>query len=196
MSTVIARGAEAVITEEDGVIVKTRVPKAYRIPEIDSKIIVSRTKREGKILKRLEENSVNVPKLLGCDRNVLRMEKIGGSVVRDILENDGVRIMRLIAAEIARMHNCNVIHGDLTTLNMIYTGSRVYLIDFGLGSMSSKDEDKAVDLYVFEKALRCFHSESFIAIFLEEYAKEGSSDVLKRFEVVRLRGRKREELAE
>ncbi len=100
-----------------------------------------------------------------------------------------------------------VIHGDLTTSNMLvdmtsieeedYDKMKIYFIDFGLGSISSQLEEKAVDLYVLERALLSTHSVQAKSIFeyiLKGYMignKRDANKVMDRFEAVRLRGRKR-----
>ncbi|KAJ9053449.1 serine/threonine-protein kinase bud32 [Entomophthora muscae] len=77
------------------------------------------------------------------------------------------------------MHELNIIHGDLTTSNvMIRTSSgkqeseiedlaSTVLIDFGLSSVSSQPEDKAVDLYVLERAFQATHPQlsSLVSIY-------------------------------
>lgn len=71
----------------------------------------------------------------------------------------------------------------------------IYLIDFGLTTASIQDEDKAVDLYVLERAFSATHPEAeplfqaVLAAYGESY--KGARGVLKRLEGVRLRGRKR-----
>ena len=60
------------------------------------------------------------------------------------------------------MHAIDVIHGDLTTSNMLLRSTSppsIVLIDFGLSYVSSLVEDKAVDLYVLERALASTHPE-------------------------------------
>ncbi|KAG8734833.1 serine/threonine-protein kinase bud32 [Ceratobasidium sp. 414] len=76
------------------------------------------------------------------------------------------RLMELIGAEIAKMHRGDIIHGDLTTSNMMLRkkeGSEeaeLVLIDFGLSFNSPLVEDKAVDLYVLERAFSSTHPDS------------------------------------
>ena len=71
----------------------------------------------------------------------------------------------------------------------------IYLIDFGLTSSTIQDEDRAVDLYVLERAFSATHpaAEHLFHELLEVYGKsyKGAKSVLKRLEGVRLRGRKR-----
>ncbi len=111
-----------------------------------------------------------------------------------------------------------IIHGDLTTSNLMLrtqkplmtngdgseTGhgetaklleGEVVLIDFGLASQSTQDEDRAVDLYVLERAFGSTHprAESLFGEVLKAYGESfrGANVVLKRLEDVRMRGRKR-----
>jgi len=113
--------------------------------------------------------------------------------------------MGLIGSEIAKMHKVDIIHGDLTTSNMIIrhpfapkgpSSAKLVLIDFGLAYTSTMVEDKAVDLYVLERAFASTHPDSepmFFAV-LEAYKKGMGKDwtaVERRLEDVRLRGRKR-----
>lgn len=71
----------------------------------------------------------------------------------------------------------------------------IYLIDFGLTSSTIQDEDRAVDLYVLERAFSATHpaAEHLFHELLEAYGTsyKGAKSVLKRLEGVRLRGRKR-----
>ena len=71
----------------------------------------------------------------------------------------------------------------------------IILIDFGLASQSSADEDRAVDLYVLERAFGSTHprAEGLFGEVLGEYGRsfKGAAVVLRRLEDVRMRGRKR-----
>jgi TP53 regulating kinase-like protein len=75
----------------------------------------------------------------------------------------------------------------------------IVLIDFGLATQSIQDEDRAVDLYVLERAFGSTHPrqegwfDQEVLHSQEGYrgAWGGSKVVLKRLEDVRLRGRKR-----
>jgi N6-L-threonylcarbamoyladenine synthase/protein kinase Bud32 len=60
--------------------------------------------------------------------------------------------------EIGKMHSFGIIHGDLTTSNMILDGDDVHLIDFGLGHFSKRVEDMATDLRVLQEALTSTHN--------------------------------------
>ena len=59
--------------------------------------------------------------------------------------------------QIAILHFNNIIHNDLTTSNMILRDKKLYFIDFGLSFISTKTEDKAVDLKLLKQALESKH---------------------------------------
>lgn len=108
---------------------------------------------------------------------------------------------------IGKLHFNEIIHGDLTTSNMLidlgsitedsHENVKIVFIDFGLSSITNQLEEKAVDLYVLERALLSTHSIQAKDIF--EYILKGymighekdADKVMDRFEAVRLRGRKR-----
>jgi TP53 regulating kinase-like protein len=100
---------------------------------------------------------------------------------------------------LAKLHSNGVVHGDLTTSNMmIQENGALVLIDFGLAHISSNPEDLAVDLYVLERALLSTHPELVDIHFLDQvlttYKSEckKSDAILQKLSQVRLRGRKRE----
>lgn len=108
-----------------------------------------------------------------------------------------------IGTAIAKLHRHSIVHGDLTTSNMLVREdtnkmvSEFYLIDFGLSQLDAVPEDKAVDLYVLERSLLSTHknSEELFTIILEAYCKvykkKGCSEIINKLEEVRARGRKR-----
>lgn len=71
---------------------------------------------------------------------------------------------RSIGTALGKMHDAGVVHGDLTTSNImvkdtpgVEPGFQIVMIDFGLGTMQPHIEDKAVDLYVLERAFISTH---------------------------------------
>lgn len=131
---------------------------------------------------------------------LLHLEKIQGrtlkSILHDVYQLEGpkysescLNFANKAGVMIARMHDADVTHGDLTTSNMIVNElQEVVLIDFGLGSMQSIVEDKAVDLYVLERAFLSTHPDSEIlvaeALRAYEYTSKKSMSVLDRLEQV------------
>jgi TP53 regulating kinase-like protein len=59
---------------------------------------------------------------------------------------------------IGRLHCHGVVHGDLTTSNMICSpGGRIFFVDFGLGEKNSELEARGVDLHLLKRALQSTH---------------------------------------
>ncbi|MEA3230088.1 MAG: KEOPS complex kinase/ATPase Bud32 [archaeon] len=192
---VINVGAEARISLDGEVVLKERISKGYREKELDLKIRKFRTKREEKLMSCASRAGVMVPKIYGVKNFEISMEFIEGPRVKDMINKKNVKMLcSLIGQSAAFLHNSSIIHGDLTTSNMIYKDSAVYFIDFGLGFMSSKVEDKATDLHLLEEAMDSTHYEiascAFSAI-MDSYAKycRDFDSVMLRLEQIRLRGR-------
>ncbi len=191
---IIKQGAEAVIYKEDDYLVKERIKKTYRIDDIDIKLRKSRTRKESKLLMKID----NSPKVFSVDEKKMKikMEFIDGKLMKDILDNmhrdKRNLLMREIGGKIAKMHDKDIIHGDLTTSNMILK-DKVYFIDFGLGFISNKIEDKAVDMHLLRQALESKHHEHFEESFyeiIEGYKlSKNWEEVFKRLKKVEKRGR-------
>ncbi|XP_076029668.1 TP53 regulating kinase isoform X2 [Oratosquilla oratoria] len=196
------------------VVIKERFKKKYRHPVLDTNITKERIKAEARALTRCRMYGIRTPTVYFIDweTNEIIMELIPKSetvrnfiysaVKRNVAMNSTelLGMARRIGAVIARMHSNHIIHGDLTTSNLLlvepYQNSDIILIDFGLSYMEEKPEDKAVDLYVLERAILSTHpnSEEILSALLEAYGQEGgkgSQEVIKRLEDVRSRGRKK-----
>lgn len=183
----LAQGAEATITLDGDTVTKNRTPKDYRIKEIDEKLRTQRTRAEAKIIQKL---SGMAPNLKEQDQTTLKLEHIQGPQVKEILDNQP-ELAEEIGQKTAVMHDLNIIHGDLTTSNMIL-GKELRIIDFGLSYISDKTEDKAVDLHVFREAVESKHYRKKDEIwknFLKGYNSSDKKEILKRLEQVEKRGR-------
>ena len=173
MEKIVYRGAEAILYEDSGRLVKERISKGYRSKEIDDKIRKLRTRGEVRLLERAS-NLINVPKVFtSSDKDMkIIMEKIEGDLLRDCLDkfdkNKLDKVCNLIGGEIRKLHDRGIIHGDLTTSNIFLVEDKLYFIDFGLGFISDQVEHKAVDLHLLKQALESKHhthfEESFKAI--------------------------------
>ncbi|MBU4493256.1 MAG: Kae1-associated serine/threonine protein kinase, partial [Nanoarchaeota archaeon] len=114
--------------------------------------------------------------------------------LRDALNNTNcVKLCKELGKKIAILHNNNIIHGDLTTSNMILN-NEIYFIDFGLSFFSDKTEDKAVDIHLLRQALESKHHEIFKNAFkavLSGYKIKNPdyNIIIKRLEKVEARGR-------
>ncbi|MBU0756883.1 MAG: Kae1-associated serine/threonine protein kinase [Nanoarchaeota archaeon] len=190
----IAQGAEAKIYLDTDRIVKERFAKGYRIAELDQKLRKTRTRREAKVLSRLPPGVKGTELFLMDDKNMkIEMELLKGKKVRDVLD-DNLNLAKEIGKKVALLHNSHIIHGDLTTSNMIFNGKEIYLIDFGLSFFSHKLEDKAVDLHLLRQALESKHYrvyEKAYKFVLNNYGKyaDDATEVIERLSNVESRGR-------
>ena len=207
-SELLAKGAEANIYPDhylgEEVLVKKRVVKSYRIKEIDDYLRKKRTKNEAKLMAEAKRCGVVTPLVYDVDLKEysITMEKVQGLEVKKIFSSEDpldlnqIRsISRTIGENVARLHDCGLIHGDLTTSNLILgeNGKSVVFIDFGLGKVSDLVEDKGVDLLVFKKAINGIHhdiSQECFDHILKGY--EGARDyreVVAKIEEIEGRGR-------
>jgi TP53 regulating kinase-like protein len=202
---ILATGAEAIIYKKNNFVLKKRIKKSYRISEIDEKIRKLRTRNEAKIMTRVSK-IINVPNVLKSDEKTkeILMEFIDGKKLSEHLNNFNLseqkKIARKIGESVARLHDANIIHGDLTTSNMICLApcgaresqQKLYFIDFGLSFHSTKIEDRAVDLYLLKQALEAKHflnSKILFREFLKNYKNKNCRKVLEQLEKVEKRRR-------
>lgn len=213
---IIQQGAEARVYKislfDRPTVVKERFRKSYRHPKLDQKIRTDRTKSEVRTLLKCRQFGIDTPVLYFVDEPSSRiyMEYVEGCTARELftkldLTNPEMlkkaqTIAEQIGTAVAGLHAADIVHGDLTTSNMMQrTGvEAMTVIDFGLSYRSKLVEDKAVDLYVLEKAFLSTHhdSEEVFKKVLEVYhqAHNGNSKVLQKLHHVRQRGRKRSAL--
>jgi len=176
----MARGAEARLRRDvwlgRDVVVKERVVKGYRHPDLDRRLRNSRIKTEARLMRAARRVGVPTPYIFDIDllENNLIMEYIEGTSVRGML-NRGERreeICREVGRLVARLHASGIVHGDLTTSNMIHSGERIYFIDFSLGAKTDGEEQKGVDLHLLMEAFRSAHADFYdegIGWVLESY---------------------------
>lgn len=199
--TVIARGAEAIIISKDGVFIKKRIEKKYRIKEIDESLRKLRTRQEARLLEKASKVA-NVPKVIKVDEKEkeIFLERISGEKISECLNfmplGKQKKIFNEVGENIARLHDADIIHGDLTTSNMILSDGKIFFIDFGLGFKSSREEDKAVDIHLLKQALEAKHYRHYNLLFkefIEGYKKSKDfKKVFERLEKVESRGRYKE----
>jgi TP53 regulating kinase and related kinases len=204
----IQQGAEAKILLSGNKIIKDRISKSYRLKELDDKIRKQRTKSETKLLTKASE-IIPVPLPLDSSDNFkIHMPFIKGKRLSEHLDyfplSKQKNICEQIGQSISKLHDADIIHGDLTTSNMILVenadnlpahscsqnidrltnknkqtsdtlsliknqsaskSERIFFIDFGLGFISHKLEDKAVDLHLLKQALEARHFSHWETLF-------------------------------
>jgi len=195
MLKILAQGAESKLYLDKNTVIKDRFPKKYRIKRLDEKLRKFRTKREAKILGELKKINFPVPKLkFNDEKRLLKIEYIKGKLIKNILEESNyIKLSKEIGEKVAILHNNNIIHGDLTTSNMILN-KEIYFIDFGLSFISNRTEDKAVDLHLLRQALESKHYKIWEKCFkaiLKNYKRhaKNSDETLNRLNIVESRGR-------
>ena len=200
---IIQRGAEALIIKQNDVIVKRREKKSYRLPEIDDRIRKLRTRSEVKLLNKASK-LISIPKIKKVEEKTkeIFMDFQAGKKLSTYLDKFPLKkqkeICKIIGSNISKLHDADIIHGDLTTSNMIFEEKKkqVFFIDFGLGFISHKVEDKAVDLHLLRQALEAKHFKHWKDLFssvLKGYSSSKNADkVLTQFKKVEQRGRYKE----
>lgn len=195
---IVQRGAEAVLYRSGEMLVKERVRKGYRLPEIDDDIRKRRTKLEARLLEKARRSGVNTPDAEITDSHIIKMQYIEGDKIKDTFNRMGkplrTKVAKKIGEAVAALHSAGIVHGDLTTSNMILKGNDLYLIDFGLGRVSQKVEDKATDLFLLYEAIISTHYEiseavwkTIINTYMQKYST--APEVMKRFERIGQRRR-------
>lgn len=202
----VAKGAEADLwldPDWNGVraLVKRRGEKKYRNPELDREIRRSRTIHEASIIHRAKEAGVSTPVIYQVDPEsaTIVMEFVDGDRVRDTVDSleAGERrsLFRLIGVMAGRLHKAGIVHGDLTTSNIIRTPDRIVFIDFGLSEVSRETEKRGVDLNLMQRMLTSTHfrhTGELFASFQEGYRSAlgaEAGEVLERMEEIARRGR-------
>jgi TP53 regulating kinase-like protein len=182
----IKKGAEANLFfgEWNGkkVIAKQRLPKKYRPPELDLRIRRYRTTHEPQLMHEAKRAGVPTPTifLVDVENNTIIMEHIEGKQVKQILElvsqQQRQDLCSQIGGLVADLHKYGLVHGDLTTSNMIVgNDGRVFFVDFGLGDKTTELEAQGVDLHLLKRALQSthfHHAEECFTQVLKGYALE------------------------
>jgi tRNA A-37 threonylcarbamoyl transferase component Bud32 len=131
----IARGAESVIYEDKNTIIKDRLKKSYRIKELDDELRKQRTRREANLLEKV---TIPHPRLIRSDdKQKIVMEKIPGEKLREVLDKKP-ELAKRVGELVAELHNHNIIHGDLTTSNMILRSKKSALFGTPSGATPAK----------------------------------------------------------
>jgi TP53 regulating kinase-like protein len=200
-------GAEARLYKENWygrtILKKIRIAKTYRHPNLDQHLRIARTIHEARILTEARKLGISTPIIyfIDLENMAIFMEFIEGTRMKEFLnsaETNPEEICTKVGVMIGKLHQNNIIHGDLTTSNIIIqaTTGKIYLIDFGLAEYSTTLESRGVDLHLIHRALQSTHfnilDRCFSAI-LEGYSRiignEKFDEVIKRLDEIEKRGR-------
>jgi TP53 regulating kinase-like protein len=187
MQTLLKKGAEASLFLKSWhgrrVIVKVRFPKRYRPTELDAKIRGYRTTHEPQLMHEAKKAGVHTPTIFLVDvkNSTITMEFVEGKQVKQVLSivplKEQQELCVKIGVLIGKMHRHGVVHGDLTTSNMILSGEgKIFLVDFGLGEKNIELEAKGVDLHLMKRTLQSTHYQFAEDCF--RHVMKGYSEVL------------------
>jgi TP53 regulating kinase-like protein len=185
--TLLKKGAEASLFLADWhgrkAIIKARLPKNYRPAELDKKIRSYRTVHEPQLMNEAKKAGVPTPKIFLVDMKdaMITMEFVEGKQVKQLLGNLASEKRQALCVKIGeligRLHKHGLIHGDLTTSNMILKAEgKIFLVDFGLGEKTKELEARGVDLHLMKRALQSTHYDMAAECF--KHVQEGYAIVL------------------
>jgi N6-L-threonylcarbamoyladenine synthase/protein kinase Bud32 len=186
------RGAEATVTIGDRDVIKRRLPKEYRHPELDARLRRNRTVLEARLTSQARRAGVPTPLIRDVDveQATLTLQYVGDA---DLGDAPTPARARAVGEGLARIHEAGFVHGDPTTRNVrVETDSdRVFLIDFGLGYHTGHVEDHAMDLHVFKQSVRgtAADADRLVSALEDGYADAGDESVLRRLREIEGRGR-------
>ena len=185
----VGEGAEARLFETTvfgrRAVVKVRQEKRYRVRALDIALRTSRTRREARLMRKARDAKVSVPRIIALGKFSIYMERLSGRLLKDcrVRPADYMRVGSLLAG----LHNTGIIHGDFTPANIIVSGRRFAVIDFGLSGESGSDEEKAIDLLLMKRSVPRDCYENFERAYVKE--ARGSRGILERLSEVEKRGR-------
>ena len=166
--TLFKKGAEASLYLADWhgrkVVIKVRAPKKYRPAALDEQIRSYRTVHEPQLMHEAKAAGVPTPLiyLVNVAEASITMEFVEGQQIKQLLNQvpQGKRLELCISIGelIGKLHKQGLIHGDLTTSNMILNPEdKIFFVDFGLGEKNSELEAEGVDLHLMKRALQSTH---------------------------------------
>jgi TP53 regulating kinase-like protein len=169
MAAPFRRGAEAVLHLVDWrgrrAVSKHRVPKGYRLAELDERIRRLRLRAEVRLMSAARKAGVAVPVVYDVDvaRNLIVMQLVEGPQAKEAIDtlepSERRRLCREVGRCAGKLHAADIVHGDLTTSNIIVAGDgRLHLIDFSMGESTAEVEKKGVDLHLLREAFASAHS--------------------------------------
>jgi TP53 regulating kinase-like protein len=203
----IKKGAEASLYLADWqgkrVVIKERLPKKYRPAELDEKIRGYRTAHEPQLMHEAKKAGVPTPAIFLVDikNAAITMEFVEGKQVKQLLgsisKKERQELCFKIGGLIGKMHKHGLIHGDLTTSNMILdVEGKIFLVDFGLGEKNAELEVRGVDLHLMKRALQSTHyqfaEECFKSVmrgYSAVFGAEETGKVLEKIVEIERRGR-------
>jgi bifunctional N6-L-threonylcarbamoyladenine synthase / protein kinase Bud32 len=185
-----AMGAEACVRIGEYEVIKERCTKKYREAGLDEHLISERTRTEARLIAMARKAGVPTPVIRDVTGSSLTMERIHGPMLKETLTPD---LVKEAGTLVGRLHSAGIIHGDLTTSNIIVRDNHCVLIDFGLAQVSPELEPRGVDIHVFFQTLESMvdNYRELRQCFIEGYAAAfpEACDVITREHEILRRGR-------
>jgi TP53 regulating kinase and related kinases len=179
------RGAEADVIRGEwqglDAVYKIRKPLRYRLPVLDREIRRQRTLHEAEMVHQAKKAGVPAPYLYFVDpkASTLVMEYVNGTRLKDLVDSgvdDLGGVFREFGRHVGVLHKGGIMHGDLTTANVVRRGRTLVFIDFGLSIRTERVEDHAVDLRLIKETLAGAHPSAAVAAM--ESLSKGYAEVL------------------
>jgi TP53 regulating kinase-like protein len=203
----LKKGAEAslYLTEWHNrkVVMKMRLPKRYRPLKLDEEIRFYRTIHEPQLMSEAKKAEVPTPTIFLVDvkNSTIIMEFVEGKQVKQLFESASEMMRENLCVKIGRLigklHKYGIVHGDLTTSNMILDAEgKIFFVDFGLGEKTRELEARGVDLHLMKRALQSTHyqfaEKCFNAVmngYSEILGAKSTREVLDKIRGIEKRGR-------
>jgi TP53 regulating kinase-like protein len=171
------KGAEAVVFDcvflGKPAVCKRRLPKRYRLRQIDSKLRSARTIAEASILSDAKRAGVRCPLVYYVDlqRCDIIEQKLSGTLLSRLSEHKRETRAKEAGALLGKLHAAGIYHGDFTTTNLMLCKGGLQVIDFGLSEHSYKAEDHATDALLYKKSVGAKEFEAFASGYAKENPK-------------------------
>jgi len=189
-NTLTMQGAEAVISFNNNSVKKTRLPKHYRHPDLDRRLIYERTRAEARLISEARRGGVRTPIISEITSDSIVMEYVSDKRLKDDLTPELLYEAGLI---VGKLHKNRIIHGDLTTCNFLIKDQQIWLIDFGLSGTSGELEPRGVDIHVLFQILESTSSQAdaLKKAFIKGYSEilPDADEALIREHEIEMRGR-------
>jgi TP53 regulating kinase-like protein len=154
----------------------------YRLEALDRIIRRQRTIHEAGMISAAKSAGVGAPFLyfISEPKATIVMEYIHGGRMKDAVSKGGdtktAQLFRQLGRSVAMLHSAGIMHGDLTTANVIIRNGSLVFIDFGLSIYSARTEDHAVDMRLIKETITGAHAP--VAVPATEALFDGYRDVL------------------
>jgi len=162
-NSALMKGAESIVRacrlEGKAAVEKIRVKKRYRDQSLDLRLRETRTRLEVRLLSHARQSGVPCPKVLRWGSFNIIMERLKCSMLHQLIgrgktPKKGLEGLFFKSGSLlATIHKSGIVHGDYTPANIaVMEDDSAWVIDFGLGKFSGRDEDRATDVLTFLKA--------------------------------------------